>query len=154
MPRKIRETSNNPTQLERHDRLLLTADLLLEKKLRPTEIHNALLTHGYTITKRQLEYDLKKLTTDMNKFVTPDELTQKKNAVLEEIALLREMALAEGDRKEMRMLLEFKAKIDGVLTTGNNTQVNVQNNTLHNTSIDEKLLDKETLRKLIEASKG
>lgn len=149
MNRKIRESSNQPSKIERRERLLLTADLMITH--RPKEIHQILSDKGYSITYRQLTTDLKTLQVGMNKEVTPEDLDAKKQQTLKEIQLLWEMALKADDRKELRMLSEYKAKVEGVLQTGNRTQVNVQNNTLNQVGIKYDDLDKETLRKLKEA---
>jgi hypothetical protein len=149
MSKKIRETSNQPTKLERRDRLLLTADLMATH--RPIEIHKILEEKGYHITLRQLTYDLRNLQEGMSKEVTQDDLAAKKKQTLSKIQLLWEMALSADDRKELRMLTELEAKVEGVITTGSRTQVNVQNNTLNQVGVDYSKFDKETLRKLKEA---
>lgn len=140
---------NQPTKLERRERLLLTADLM--KSYRPAEILKILEDKGYSITSRQLSYDLKDLQADMQKEITVDEHRANYEATLSEIDLLRTMALEAGDRKEMRMLAEFKAKVQGVITNGNKTEVNVQNNTQNNVNLDFDKLDKQTLKILTDA---
>lgn len=149
MNRKIRETSNQPSKILLRERLLLTADLMHTHK--PKEIYQHLLDNGYNISMRQLTTDLKKLQEGMNKEVTADDLATKKQQALDKVQLLWEMNLAADDRKELRMLVELEAKIEGVISTGSKTQVNVQNNTVNQVAIDYNQFDKETLRKLKEA---